>query len=319
MVDIDTFIEKYRPDWERLDAATRSGGRRITSLTGPELDDMVRLYLRVSGHLAEAQSRYHDPSLLSYLTSLVARSRGAVYGSGAASGRAAARLFTVRYREAVHRTAPFILVSAVVFLGLGSAAILWVANSPEARAGLIPPQVHEAIRRFGGEPADFELGPAAVSTMILVNNIRVAILGFAAGIAFGVGTLVVLTFNAVYLGVIAGAFVAAGRGTPFWSLVLPHGLLELTAIFIACGAGFRMGWALVAPGDRRRSEALTAAAAQAVLVIIGVVPAFIVAGLIEGFVTGSGAPAWVQLGIGTAAWGAYVAFLFWPQRRYSRP
>jgi uncharacterized membrane protein SpoIIM required for sporulation len=210
-----------------------------------------------------------------------------------------------------------VLTSTALFLAISAFALIWIATSAEARAGVLPPAVAESIRSFGGEPADFGVGAGAVSTLILLNNIQVAFLGFALGITLGIGTFIVLGFNALHLGVIAGGFVAAGKGAPFWALVLPHGLLELTAIFIACGAGLRMGWSLVAPGDRTRGRALAAAAREAVLVVAGVIPAFIVAGFIEGYISGSALPAWAEVGIGVVVWLGYCAFLLWPDQ--SRP
>jgi uncharacterized membrane protein SpoIIM required for sporulation len=314
-VDVDTFIGKYGPDWNRLDAAVRGG---LGSLPGPEVDDVVRLYLRVSGHLAEAQTRYADRPLVDYLTGLVSRSRIAIYGTRSRSLRQVVTALTTGYRDAVRDTAPFILISAVLFLAVLFLSVLWVSTSPEARAGLLPPQAEDSIRRLGGRRADFGIGPGAVSTFILINNIQVAFLGFALGITLGIGTLFVVVYNAVNVGVIAGAFTAFGQGGAFWALVLPHGLLELTAIFIACGAGLRMGWSIIDPGDRRRGQALAHAARQAVLVVAGVIPAFILAGFIEGYVSGRDLPTAVQLGIGIAVWAAYLAFLVLPVRRQSR-
>jgi uncharacterized membrane protein SpoIIM required for sporulation len=328
-VDIDTFIAKYRPDWERLERATRSEAA-LARLPGPELDGIVALYLRVSGHLAEAQGRYGDPQLVGYLTSVVSRAHGAIYGGRSRSVPELASALTVRYRKAVRRTAPFVWVSAALFLGVLFLALAWVATSPEARAGILPPGAEEAVRNVAGERADFGIGPAALSTAIFLNNIQVAFLGFALGLALGVGTVWVLLLNAVNIGVIAGAYHAFGQAGTFWALVLPHGLLELTAIFIACGAGLRMGWSVIAPGDRPRRRAVAEEAREAVLVVAGVIPAFVLAGLIEGFLTFSAVPTPIQLLTGVVVWVAYVSFLLWPARRpiarpeaapppYSRP
>ena len=143
---------------------------------------------------------------------------------------------------------------------------------------------------------------------------QVAFLAFALGITFGIGTIWVITTNAVFIGLLAGGFQAAGQGWTFWSLVLPHGFLELTAICIAGGAGLRVGWSMIDPGDRPRVTALGEEARDAVLLIVGVIPAFAVAAVIEGFVTGhTGAPL-VEVLIGAAVMVAYLALLLFPQR-----
>ncbi len=309
-MDIDSFIAKYGPEWKRLDEACARGGPGLAKLSGQEISEILRLYLRVTGHLAEARSRYIDPSLQSYLNSLVTRAHSAIYSGRARTLRGALRFFGVRYREAIRRTVPFILAMAALLVIVAAATTIWVATSREAQAGLLPAFAREAIRRAGGHRADLGVAPAGLSTVILVNNVIVAFLAFAFGVGLGIGTIYLVIQNAVLLGALAGAYQAAGKAGVFWSLVLPHGLLEITAICIAAGAGLRMGWSVIAPGERLRGRALAEDSRDAVLVVTGVIPAFGIAALIEGFITGTSIPAAVQLGLGTGVAVAYLAFLF---------
>jgi uncharacterized membrane protein SpoIIM required for sporulation len=317
-MDVDHFITERSPDWQRLDAAIRGGTNGLVHRSGAEISDTVRLYLQVSTDLTHARTRYADRQLERYLNDLVARARQAIYAARPGTVRGFLTFFGARYRNEVRRTAPFIVIATCLTLVIVLLAWLWIANSPEARLGLIPPEADEAIRQFNGNRSA-SLGPSpAITTAILVNNVQVAFLAFAFGITLGIGTIYVLVQNGILFGVLAGAFTAAGHGAGFWSLIVPHGLLELTAIFIAAGAGMRMGWSIVDPGDRARSRALAEEAAGAVVVVLGVVPAFILAALIEGFLTGTTAPHAVQIGVGVlvAAW--YWSFLFgWsPWRRW---
>jgi uncharacterized membrane protein SpoIIM required for sporulation len=310
-VDVDSYIAIYSPEWQRLEKAIARGSRGLAKLPGPEIADVVRLYLRASAHLAEVQTRYYDRRLLEYLNALVARAHAAVYAARPRTFRGLVRLFGERYREAIRRTVPFILVVAGLLLVVSVTSMAWVVTSKEAQVGLLPPAAREAIRRATGGASGIPIAPAGLSTFILLNNVQVALLAFGAGIALGIGTLFVVVQNALLLGVLAGAFQASGKGALFWSLVLPHGLLELTAICIAAGAGLRMGWSLIEPGDRDRSLALVQEARDAVIVVVGVVPAFVVAALIEGFLTGRVSPGFtVPLGVLVAV--AYAAFLFLP-------
>jgi uncharacterized membrane protein SpoIIM required for sporulation len=145
--------------------------------------------------------------------------------------------------------------------------------------------------------------------------VLVAFLAFALGITLCVGTIVVLINNALLLGVLAGAFQVVGRAGSFWALILPHGVLELIAICIAAGAGLRMGWALIDPGDRPRGLALRDETREAVVVVVGVIPAFVVAAAIEGFMTGTALPDGLEIAIGVGVASLYVAFLVgWPVR-----
>lgn len=277
MVDIDSFIATYRPEWRRLEEATSRGRRRLSRLPGDRISELLTLYQRASGHLAEVQTRYGDPRLEAYLNGLVARAHAAIYGARPRTLKGFLRFFGSRYRDAIRRTAPHILFMAALLASVTIATDLWVAGSREAQAGLLPPFVREQVQRAGTR-ADLGIDPAALSAFILFNNVRVAVIAFALGIALGIGTVFVVVQNAVFIGALAGAARAAGQATTFWALVLPHGLLELIAICIAAGAGFRMGWSIIDPGDRYRSRALAEEARDAVLVVVGVIPAFGVAG-----------------------------------------
>ena len=163
------------------------------------------------------------------------------------------------------------------------------------------------------------VAPASLSTFIFINNVRIALLSFAAGLALGIGSIYFVAQNGLLLGTLAGAYQAAGKAGIFWPLILPHGLLELTAICIASGAGLRMGWSLIEPGDRTRGQSLVAEARDAVFVMVGVVPAFGMAALIEGFITPSGINHALSITLGVVVAAAYVVVLFVPLRRRRPP
>lgn len=315
-MDLDSYIQTHRPEWGRLEEATAGGSRALGARSGEDVAETVRLYLRASSHLAEVQTRYHDPGLERYLNGLVARAHGAIYGGTAASGRSFFRFFVTRYRAVFRRTLPFITVIAALMIVVLLATDLWVAGSREAQAGLLPPAARQAMREAGGAGAAGPDGLAstALTALILQNNVQVSFLAFALGITFGIGTIWVITSNAVFIGLLAGGFQAAGQGWTFWALVLPHGLLELTAICIAGGAGLRMGWAMIEPGDRPRVTALGEEARDAVLLILGVIPAFAVAALIEGFVTGRTEAPGIEVAVGAIVAAAYLALLLFPVR-----
>jgi uncharacterized membrane protein SpoIIM required for sporulation len=306
-LDVDTFIGRYRGEWSRLERAVDGGDRSLVRSSGPEIRDVVRLYLRASNHLAEARARYADPDLEAYLNHLVVAAQAAVYSARPRSLRAFVRLFAIRYPQALRSTLPYILVAGAILLVVVVGSWWWLATDPRAQAGLIPDAARAALRRAGARRTDLP-PPPALSTMILFNNVQVAVFAFALGITLCVGTIVIVVRNALVLGLLAGTYQAVGNAGPFWSLILPHGILELIAICIAAGAGLRIGWALIDPGDRRRSAALRDAAAEAAVVVVGVIPAFGVAAFIEGFVTGR-MPAGAAIALGVLVAGAYVVFL----------
>jgi uncharacterized membrane protein SpoIIM required for sporulation len=310
-VDIDAFILANQPVWQRLEQACRQGRSGLARLDGSQIDDVIASYLKVSADLSQVQTRYKDPQLSAYLSSVLAAASSAIYSARPRTTRGALRLFGVRYRRSVRQTTPFILISAAVLAGVMAASYLWIVASPSAQSGLFPPEARAAMRMAGGEGRrELGISPGAVSALIFANNARVALLAFVLGITLGAGTLWMLVTNGFILGSLAAGFASVGQLGTFSALVAPHGILELTAICIAAGSGLRIGWSVIEPGDRSRAKALQDEAAQAVIAAIGVIPAFLMAALIEGLVTGRALPVGIQLSIGVAAELAYLGFVF---------
>jgi uncharacterized membrane protein SpoIIM required for sporulation len=104
----------------------------------------------------------------------------------------------------------------------------------------------------------------------------------------------------------------------FLGLILPHGLLELTCVFVAGGTGLRLFWSWVAPGPMTRMQSFARAGRQAIAIAIGLAAVLMVCGAIEGFVTPSGLPPWVKLTIGVLAELAFFAYVFTIGRRAAR-
>ena len=214
------------------------------------------------------------------------------------------------------------LASAVTMLLPALAIGTWLAHSHAALDAVAPAAVrqayvsHDFANYYSSEPsADF-------ATQVYTNNVIVALEAFAGGITGGVLTLYALFENGVNLGVAGGLFYAAHRPAEFWGLITPHGLLELSSVVLAGGAGLRLGWALISPGDRPRSRALAEEGRHAFPLALTTVVTLAVSGMIEGFVTGSKLPTLARVGTGA---GVEVAFLGWlvlcsrSARRYSRP
>jgi uncharacterized membrane protein SpoIIM required for sporulation len=311
-VDIDAFISQYRPLWQRLEGACADGPRGLARRSGAEISEIVSLYQQTSAHLAEARTRYRDPELVAYLTRVVATAHGAIYGSRSRTVRGLLRLFGARYRRAIRGTWPHVAAASALLFGALALVALWTWTSPEAQAGLTPGFAEGFAERAGADPRDPSPG---LSTFFLVHNFRVAVTAFALGITV-LGTGYILVVNGANVGALAGTAHAVGEGWPFWALILPHGLIELAAICIAAGAGLRIGWALVEPGDRRRVEALQVEARESLLVIIGVFPAFAIAALIEGLLTDvTGVPA-LEVAVGVVV---AVAYVLWLVGRRSEP
>src|SRR3954454_2706996 len=308
-MDLDRFIVRNAGAWRRLEDLTararRSGPR---ALGAPEVDELVALYQRTSAQLSYARTYYDDPGLTSRLTTLVAAANAAIYGSQPASLKAFGRFFTETFPAAVYVNRRFIAASAALLLLPAIAIGMWLSTSDRALDAAVPQEVRDAYVQTRFEDYYSSKPASEFSTQVLVNNIEVSFLAFAAGVFLCAGTAFLLANNGFQLGAAAGVFIQAHQAGKFFGLILPHGLLELTAITIAGGAGLRLGWTVIAPGDRPRGEALAEEGRRAVVIVLGLMLCFVVAGLIEGFVTPSDLPTSMRVGIGVLV---EVAFLFW--------
>jgi uncharacterized membrane protein SpoIIM required for sporulation len=183
----------------------------------------------------------------------------------------------------------------------------WALADPVAVTGLVPEQFRPALSPgAGGTDGGMSLADqAAFSTFLIVNNTQVAVLSFAAGVFFCIGTVVILGFNGMILGAVGGVLVESGEAAFFVELAAAHGVLELSAIVVGAAAGLRMGWALVDPGLAPRRDALQAAAHAAIRMVVGTVPWVVVAGIIEAFISRRGLPAAPMAIIGFAVGGVF--------------
>ena len=308
-MDIDRFVAVNGPTWDRLAALTARASRGVRRMPAAELDELVRLYQRVSTHLSYARTNYRDPALAARLTGLVAAAGAAVYGARPRSWRSFLTFVNVTFPAAVWHARRAVAASAALLLLPAVALGFWLGTSDEALRASAPDAVREAYLAedfedyYSSEPA------AQFATEVFTNNIRVAFLAFASGILLCVFTGYLLVTNGASLGFAAGLFASAGELPRFFGLILPHGLLELSAVAVAGGAGLRLGWAIIAPGDRTRRDALAEEGRRSVVIVIGLVGAFFAAGLIEGFVTGRPWPTAIRVGIGTVTWLAFVLYI----------
>lgn len=303
-MDVDAFVRAHGPSWDRLAVLTRR--RR---LTGAEVTELVDLYERTSTHLSMVRSAAPDPVVVGRLTQLVAQARSRVTGSNPPVWREVLTFFRAGFPAAVWRARRWWLAAGAGFLAVAFAVGAWVAGSPQVQAALGTP---ESIRQLVDE--DFEAyyssdAAAGFAAQVWTNNAWVSALVLIAGAFFVLPAVYVLAQNAVNVGLVGGLMVANDRGDVFFGLIAPHGLLELTAVFVAAGAGMRLGWQWIDPGPRPRSVALAQEGRAAVAIALGLVVVLLVSGVIEAFVTPSALPTWARIALGALALGAFLAYV----------
>jgi uncharacterized membrane protein SpoIIM required for sporulation len=316
-VDIDAFVAAHSPEWHRLDTLV-SRGARPRRLSGEELDELVDLYQRTATHLSVVRTSSPDPALVDRLSSLTVRARSVVTGGRVRGWSEVGRFFTVTFPVAVYRSRRWAIGAAVFTVVVALAFGTWIATHPEVQAAISSPE--EVRQLVEHDFADYYRSAPAASfgAKVFFNNAWVAATAFALGILLALPTVWVLFQNAANVGVIGGLMAAHHKLGLFFGLILPHGLLELTAIFVAAGVGMRIGWTVIDPGPRRRADALAEEGRACVAVILGLVGVFALAGFTEAFVTPSGLPTWARVGWGVLIELGFLAYVTILGRRAHR-
>jgi uncharacterized membrane protein SpoIIM required for sporulation len=313
-VDVDAFVLTHRGTWDRLDQLVK----RRRALSGAEIDELVELYQRVSTHLSMLRSAStigSDSVLIGWLSSLVARARSVVTGAHAPMSSTFVRFWTVSFPVVAYRTGRWWLGTAVAFFAVVVVIALWVAGSPEVQSAIGTPSDidelvnHDVSSYYSEHPA------AAFALQVWVNNSWVAAQCIALSVVLGLPIPLILFKNAANVGVIAGLMFHAGKGGILLGLLAPHGLLELTAVFLAAATGMRLGWSVISPGDRPRGQVLAEQGRAVVAVAVGLVGVLLVSGLIEALVTPSPLPTFVRVGIGISAEVAFLSYIVYFGRR----
>jgi uncharacterized membrane protein SpoIIM required for sporulation len=309
-MDVEAFVSVHQPQWDRLAQLTR----RQRRLTGAEVDELVSLYQRVGTHLSALRASGADPVTVGRLSGLIADSRGAVTGAQAPVWRDISRYFLVSFPAALYASRRWWLSIGLLFY-LVAAWIAWrIIAHPEVLDSVATPgQIQQLVDQdfanyYSENPAqDFAL-------QVWTNNAMLCAAVLAIGVLL-VPSVFVLWSNAVNLGVSAGMMIGHHEAGVFFGLITPHGLLELTAVFVATAAGLRLGWSWIAPGPRTRMQALGQTGRATVGMAIGLTVVLLVTGLIEAFVTPSPLPTWFRLGIGVAVEVGFVVYVWTLGRR----
>ncbi len=305
-MDLDAFVTEHAAQWNRLRLLS---GRAKRRLTAQEVDELVMLYRRAATHLSVIRSRSGDPTLVAWLSRVVLQARAAVSGSAGFSGAAIRRFFAVSFPAEVYRMRRWVLGAAAGFLGFAAVVGVLVVLDPSIALSILSPDEIESYVNHDFEAYYSEYPPQNFASLVWLNNTLVSALCLAGGVIV-VPTLYLLFSNALNLGLVGGLMVDYGRADVFFGLITIHGLLELTCIFIAAGAGLRVAWAWIAPGPYlRRTESLAQAGRQATVVALGLGVALGVSGLVEAFVTPAPIPVAARIVIGAGVWLAFLAYL----------
>jgi uncharacterized membrane protein SpoIIM required for sporulation len=314
-VDIDAFVVRNAPKWNRLSRLARQ--RRLTV---SEADELLALHQATARDLSLVRTQLPDAEMVGRLSGTLAASRAALTAPRVARWAVVGEFFAVKLPAALYRARWWwgltLLISLLVSLGLG----VWLAHDPSARNQIVPPDYVAQLTAPGGTfETYYRSAPARdFAFKVWTNNFFVCWESLFAGILLGLPVLPVLFVNCANIAVDGAFMFSAGRGDVFFSLILPHGMLELTSVFVAAGVGLKLGWTIIAPGARSRMTALQQEGRIAGVIAIGVMLTLACSGFIEAFVTPSGLPTGVRIGIGAVAEAGFLSYVFIVGRRAYR-
>ncbi|MFG6476124.1 stage II sporulation protein M [Microbacterium sp. P06] len=308
-MDLDALTAARRDEWARLDEL----GRR-RRLSGPEVDELVTRYRAASADLADIKTSAGRTPEGDHVSTLLARTRLRLTGARENVLRQVPRFFVRQLPAAFYRVRWATLVIALAFTVVAALVAVWISSDAATLAALGPQADLQAYadQEFTGYYTE---NPAAVfAGTVWTNNAWIAAQCVIFGIT-GFWPVMVVIQNAVGVGQAAAIMFAFGRGDIFFQFILPHGLLELTAIFVAAAAGLGIFWAWVAPGARSRGEALAEAGRSLGTIAVGLVFVLALSGLVEGFVTPQPWPWQIKLTIGAAALAVFLVYVLVLGRR----
>ena len=306
----EEFVRLRRQDWNRLeDLLARAGGGRLNALTPAQVLTMAALYRRATADLARAQRDWPDEPVQRYLNGLVARGHGTVYRRGGELVRRVRRFYVETLPRTYRGAWPYLVAAAGLLFVPAAIAFFVVLANPDAAYALADPRLIDQVhhhRLWTDIPPDERV---QVAGLIMTHNIQVVMVAFGLGVMFGLPVLWVLVTNGISLGGLFGLTQAYGLGGGLFEFVIAHGVLELSIVIAVSAGGLMMGWALLSPGNRKRSDALVLATRHAFTILLGLGPMLVVAGTIEGNISPSATPFPIKVAIGVGTGALLYAYL----------
>lgn len=286
-MNAEQFYRSRQADWQQL-TALLDKSQQMNRLSSDEVQQLGSLYRSATSDLALAQREFSQHQVTTFLNQLVARGHATIYQGEPLAVRRLKHYLLVGFPRTFRESLPFFMTAALLVIIPALIAGFLTNWEPDASTWLLPANVQELRSLIEDQELwtniPIEERPYT-SAFIMSNNIQVSFMAFGGGITAGLFSLYILIFNGLSLGGITGLTAHYGVGFELWTFVIGHGVIELSAIFIAGGSGLMLGWAIIQPGLLKRGDALMLAARKAVRLVIGCVPILIVAGLIEGFIS----------------------------------
>jgi uncharacterized membrane protein SpoIIM required for sporulation len=307
------WIAKRRPHWDRLaELLALSDSNGLAQLSRAELQEMALLYRQVAADLSVLRQDATSRTYAEHVNHLLARAHHIIYSGRKTNVATLFRFLRDEYPAIFQRNLRYVVGSFLISVAWGVLGAVLTSARPEFMRHFVGPQMIATMERHEMWTKSVVTVAPMASSAIMTNNLTVSFVTFASGIAFGLGTFFYLYVNGMMLGVIGAACHQYGMSLALWSFVAPHGSLELPAILIAGGAGFRLGHSMLFPGSLRWRDSVAAGGIEATRLVSGVIPMLIIAGTLEGFFSPSHAPVWLKFTVGGLLFTLLLLWLFRP-------
>jgi len=310
------WLEKRKPYWSKLEALLNQSAKGgLKALSRSELQELSLLYRQTAADLAAIREDRGSVHFARYVNQLLVRAHNTIYSGRRASPKTIISFFWDTYPAAFRRNLNPCLLSFLIFLVAAIVGAVLTYQNPDFKVKILGPRMVETIDRHQMWTHSIVGIKPLASSAIMTNNMSVGFTTFAFGITAGLGTIYMMAFNGLLIGVIGMACRLSGMSLQLWSFVAPHGVLELPAIFIAGGAGLRIAQGLLFPGVLPRRDSLARAGLESVQLILGTIPILIVAGLIEAFVSPTALPISLKFSMAGALFLLLAIYLFGLSRK----
>lgn len=304
-MDLDAYVAAHSHEWSRLEALLGRRGK----LGGAEADELLDLYQRTATHLSEIRSTAPEPSIVAYLSSMLARARSRSVGSRSTSWNDVVTFFVATFPAALYRTRRWWLITMAINVAVAFVIGWWFYINPQFESALASPAEIEQLVTHDFQDYYSEYAAGSFAARVWTNNAWVTALCISFGV-LGVPVVWLLWNNIVNVAVIGAIMWRYDRASLFFGLILPHGMLELTAVFVAAGVGLRIFWAWVEPGPRTRMSAIAHEGRAAMSVALGLVVVLFISGVLEAFITPSPLPTWARICVGALAEAGFFIYVF---------
>jgi len=281
----------------------------IEALNRRELRSLSLLYRQVAADLSILRQDQSAQHYARHLNQLLARVHNTIYIGRRGSALDVLRFFTRTFPEVFQRNVRFVLVAFIIFVAGSVAGLLTTLYNPNFQLQVLGPEMVNTIEHHKMWTHSVVAIKPVASSAIMTNNLSVTFMTFAMGITAGLGTLYMVFFNGLLLGVVGAACWLNQMSLQLWSFVAPHGVLELPSIFIAGGAGLRIAQGMLFPGFLSRKDSLQAAGADAIQLIIGTIPMLVIAGILEAFLSPTSESVLLKFSVAAALFLLLVLYL----------